>query len=750
MRRLPASFFVCRTLLPMERLTGSGQQPSSRPLDGPDQAPRLWVISPCFNRPADAQNLCRALADLVLPSDLSPTLLLVDNASRPPIRDSLAPGALPTPWTLTHLPQPTNTGGSGGFNAGLAWCMGHSRIRDLVWLLDSDAAPEPEALGHLFGVLSRTDAAMVGSCLVDPESREPFECGGFVDRRSGEYVQHPPSGDEPIICDYLAACSILTTPAVVRQSGLFPETFLNGDDVAWGCRVREATGRPLLGVPASRVAHPRPDRMRTVARYFAARGAMIALPEADVPVFRRAMRESARAASLHAAGLHALGELHLAGLRDAAAGRVIGPLPSGIDPGNPDLPGLTREEAVQKASGRGRVVGARGRRGDLLNPAGSIALDTQGGWSITTSRTTQARRAAASLARGLGLAIRLRRRGGAFGHAPPAPMPPQVRGVDHGLSIVIVAYNRKDALLRTLAHLSSSEPSASAEVIVVDNASADGTAEAVRERFPAVRCLELAENTGVAAFNRGVEAASGQTVLILDDDSWPDPTALALALALLEEREDVAGVALHPRHPDGGRSEWPFARRVRQACDAWPLMGCGNLVRKDAWRRAGGYCEGFFLYRNDTDLALGLSTVGKVWFDPSWVVWHDSPAATRKSVRWCHLATRNWLWMARRHSRHPGRFWAWLGVLQAFRLAGSRPAAVMAVVRGVFDGLFGTAPPTTASAPEGWKALIALRLGKPISHAARYVGPCPMPQPNQAQRTSRPSSSEPSPTRRST
>lgn len=739
----------------MERLTGHGQQPAPQGSDDPSPKPRLWVISPCFNRPADAKNLCRALAELELPSEFSPTLLLVDNASRPPIREALGTDALPSPWTLTHLIQPTNTGGSGGFNAGLAWCTGNSRASDLIWLLDSDAAPESNALGYLLGVLANSDAATVGSCLVDPESGEPFECGGFIDAHTGEYVQHPPSGDEPVSCDYLAACSILTTPAVVRQSGLFPETFLNGDDVAWGCRVREATGRPLLGVPASRVAHPRPDRMRTVARYFAARGAMIALPEAGASVFRRALRESARAASLHAAGLHALGELHLAGLRDAADGRVIGPLPKGIDPGNPDLPGLTREEAQQKVSGRGRVVGARARRGDLLNPAGSIAIDSQGGWSITTSRITQARRAATALARGARLATKLQRRGGAFGYAPPAPTLTQVRGSDHGLSIVIVAYNRKDALLRTLEHLARSEPSASAEIVVVDNASADGTADAIRERFPAVRCLELAENTGVAAFNRGVEAASGKTVLILDDDSWPDPTALALALTLLAEREDVAGIALHPRHPDGGRSEWPFARRVRQACDAWPLMGCGNLVRVDAWRLAGGYCEDFFLYRNDTDLALSLSTIGRVWFDPSWVVWHDSPAATRKSVRWCRLATRNWLWMARRHSRHPGRLWAWLGVLQAFRLAGLRPAAVIAVVRGVVDGLFGAAPSTTASAPDGWKALIALRLGKPIPHAGRYVGPCPTspasPSPTSlVQSTSPPSSSEPSPTRRST
>lgn len=732
----------------MERLTEPGQQPTPHEPGASHPEPRqLWVISPCFNRPGDAQNLCQALAALKLPQALAPTLLLVDNASRPPISDSLPQAPLPPPWTLTHLPQPTNTGGSGGFNAGLAWCLGYSRTFDLVWLLDSDAAPEPDALAHLLDALTTSDAAMVGSCLLDPDTREPFECGGFINPRTGEYEQRPPDGPDPIPCDYLAACSILTTAGVVRRSGLFPDTFLNGDDAGWGSRVRGATGRPLLGIPASRVAHPRPDRMRTVARYFAARGAMVALPEAGVPVFGRAIRETLRAASLHAAGLHALGDLHLAGLRDAASGRAMGPLPAGIDPGNPDHPGMTREQAEQATSGRGRVVSARARGGGYLNPPGSIAVDAQGGWTITTSRAAQAARAMGAMFSGFRIAVKLRRNHGAFGHAPPAPLPHEVRGADHGLSIVIVAYNRKDALLRTLAHLRDHEPAASAEVVVVDNASSDGTAKEVRRRFPGVRLIELNENTGVAAFNRGVEAAPGETVLILDDDSWPDPTALALALELLAERPDVAGVALHPRHPDGGRSEWPFARRVHEACDAWPVMGCGNLVRKDAWQRAGGYCEGYFLYRNDTDLALSLAAIGRVWFDPCWVVWHDSPAATRKSVRWCHLATRNWLWMARRHGERPARAWAWLGVLQAFRLAGLRPAALAAVARGIFDGLFGKAPKPAARAPDGWKALIALRLGKPAPRVARYVGPCPT-SPDPA--TSPPTSSEPSPTTRST
>lgn len=741
----------------MERLTDHGQQPAPHVAQADIPALQgLWVISPCFNRPTDAQNLCRALAALKLPPNLTPTLVLVDNASEPPMADALGASPIPSPWNCHHLRLPTNIGGSGGYNAGLAYAVTHAHPDDPVWLLDSDAIPEPDALLALLTSLAQPGVAAAGSLLKDPDTGEYYELGGRVNPGTGEYASAwTPTPDspttQPIDAQYLAACSLLTTAAAIRQTGLMPDTFLNGDDVAWGCRLGRATGGRLVATPESIVVHPRWDRMRTIARYFAARNSMSALPQAGVGVFRRAMREAARAATLHATGLHALGDLHLTGLRHAAAGRVMGFPPKGTDFGNPDRPGLTREQAEREVSGKARVVSARARRADFFNPKGSIAVDAQRGWTITTSRTTQFARAAGAMFTGFGLAVKLQCQGGAFAHAPPAPMAHEVRGTDHGLSIIIIAYNRKAALLSTLEHLSAAEPSASAEVIVVDNASSDSTADAVRERFPAVRLIELNENTGVAAFNRGVEASTGQTVLILDDDSWPDPTALALALELLNERADVAAVALHPRHPDGGRSEWPFARRVNAACDAWPVMGCGNLVRKSAWDRAGGYCEGFFLYRNDTDLALSLGTIGKVWFDPSWVVWHDSPAAARKSVRWCHLATRNWLWMAKRHSHHPSRFWAWLGVIQAFRLAGARPNAIVSVIRGVRDGLFRTAPSTSASSSEGWKALMRLRFGKPIPTAPRYVGPCPSnPTSTTPRATSAPTSSEPSPTKRST
>jgi GT2 family glycosyltransferase len=252
---------------------------------------------------------------------------------------------------------------------------------------------------------------------------------------------------------------------------------------------------------------------------------------------------------------------------------------------------------------------------------------------------------------------------------------------------------------------------------VVDNGSSDGTPRTLRESpRDNLTLLALDENVGIDAYNRGVAQVETDYVLILDDDARPDAGAVSAAAALLDARPDLAAVAMHPRHPESGRSEWRFAPRGRST-DAWPFMGCGNLVRRADWLRAGGYQAVFFLYRNDTDLALTLLAMGRgVHFNPSWVVWHDSPAAARKSPRWFRLATRNWVWVCKRHGRGATRVtailrgWAW-----AHRLAGFSIPSHARVLAGTLAGLFRGAPPLpdgVVNDGSGLRRLLAARRGQ--------------------------------------
>jgi hypothetical protein len=206
----------------------------------------------------------------------------------------------------------------------------------------------------------------------------------------------------------------------------------------------------------------------------------------------------------------------------------------------------------------------------------------------------------------------------------------------------------------------------------------------------------------VGAFNLGVVTARSETVLVLDDDAWPDERGVAGALRVLGERPEVAAVTFHPRHPGSGGSEWRFADLGAGGRDDWPVMGCGNLIRRSAWLELGGYEAEFFLYRNDVDLALKLLGAGwRVYFDPDWVVWHESSGAARKSVRWQLLATRNWVWLAKRHGRGlglGGLLGALLGLLWAHRLAGLRVGSQWATLRGVAEGLW-RGPPSPPATP---------------------------------------------------
>ena len=160
-----------------------------------------------------------------------------------------------------------------------------------------------------------------------------------------------------------------------------------------------------------------------------------------------------------------------------------------------------------------------------------------------------------------------------------------------GLSVVVLSYNRKAALLETLARLREGAASRDAETIVVDNASTDATMQALAEHAPWARTIALDTNEAIAGFNRGVLAASGGVVLILDDDARPDDAALAGAMELLARRADLAAVTMLPGHPATGRSEWPFGEKLGKPRDDWPVMGCCNLVRRDAGEGLGGSGE---------------------------------------------------------------------------------------------------------------------------------------------------------------
>src|SRR4051812_1458222 len=121
------------------------------------------------------------------------------------------------------------------------------------------------------------------------------------------------------------------------------------------------------------------------------------------------------------------------------------------------------------------------------------------------------------------------------------------------VTVVIATRDRRDELLRTLGRLR--ELPERPPLIVVDNASSDGTADAVRARFPAVEVVRAARNLGAPARNLGVRAARTPYVAFSDDASWWEPGALHRAAEAFDAHPGLGLIAAHTlvgpaRRPD--------------------------------------------------------------------------------------------------------------------------------------------------------------------------------------------------------
>jgi N-acetylglucosaminyl-diphospho-decaprenol L-rhamnosyltransferase len=242
------------------------------------------------------------------------------------------------------------------------------------------------------------------------------------------------------------------------------------------------------------------------------------------------------------------------------------------------------------------------------------------------------------------------------------------------VSIIIVSYNARQDLERCLESLHGAPPAASYEIVVVDNASTDGSA-AVARRFP-VTVIDAGDNVGFAAANNiGIRASDGNNLLLLNSDTVVPPGAID---RLLDELEATPAAAIvGPRLVDGnGRSELSFgrmitpmnewrqkrlvrghaagerkmARRVesatrrRQFVD-W-VSGACLLVRRADAEAVGLLDERYFMYTEDVDFCAAIrSRRRRVLFTPAVEIVHHrgrsaaaAPAATRAAYRRSRLA----------------------------------------------------------------------------------------------------------------
>jgi hypothetical protein len=243
------------------------------------------------------------------------------------------------------------------------------------------------------------------------------------------------------------------------------------------------------------------------------------------------------------------------------------------------------------------------------------------------------------------------------------------------VSIVIVSYNSRADLERCLASLHEPSPAIAHEIIVVDNASNDGSAGAAR-RWKDVRVIESDANRGyAAASNVGIRAGNSDLVLLLNSDTMVPAGAIDALVRALRSHPDAAVVG--PRLVDATRrpelsfgrmvspvTEWRQKRLMRRLerhdvqalrrIDAmthqeqWPdwVSGACLLVRRADAEAVGLIDERYFMYMEDVDFCAAIRARGRrVLFTPAVEIVHlrgrsaaGAPAATSAAYRRSQLA----------------------------------------------------------------------------------------------------------------
>jgi N-acetylglucosaminyl-diphospho-decaprenol L-rhamnosyltransferase len=211
------------------------------------------------------------------------------------------------------------------------------------------------------------------------------------------------------------------------------------------------------------------------------------------------------------------------------------------------------------------------------------------------------------------------------------------------LSYVIITRNRRQRLLETLRRLEESTPLPPErwETLVVDNASEDGSIAAVTSAFPRVRTIALSANEGMPARNHAFAQARGEFIFSLDDDSYPAPGAVEIALKFLASRPSVAALTARAVLPD---DKWEASALPRV------ILGGACVLRRSVIQKIGGFPPEFFRQAEEYDLSFRVWQAGYcVERCEELIFRHDKAPGGRSSAMTHQMDIRNNLILVERY-----------------------------------------------------------------------------------------------------
>jgi len=260
---------------------------------------------------------------------------------------------------------------------------------------------------------------------------------------------------------------------------------------------------------------------------------------------------------------------------------------------------------------------------------------------------------------------------------------------------IILNTNRREDTLACLQSLQQSTYPNS-EIIVLDNASTDGSVEAIKAQYPNVQIVNLEANLGYAGNNNvGIRLAIEQSadwVFVLNEDTVVEPTCIENLIRATYKNENIgvigpmiytfddpplissAGGVIDWLHADGTNAGMGESDRGQfQARMVDFLNGCGMLVSKSAIEKAGLLDESFFIYYEETDWCTRIKKAGfDLWFEPSAKMKHKAP------IHHSNFGPSTLYYMTRNRIRFFARHTPWNHKVQTLL------SAMNGIVRGIF------------------------------------------------------------------
>ena len=254
------------------------------------------------------------------------------------------------------------------------------------------------------------------------------------------------------------------------------------------------------------------------------------------------------------------------------------------------------------------------------------------------------------------------------------------------LSVIIVNYKVKHYLEQCLRSVAEASRGIAVEVIVVDNASGDGSVEYLRERFPDVTIIASEENLGFArANNLAIRNSHGQYVLLLNPDTIVAEDTFRDFLTFMDSTPDAGGCGAYMLHTDGSFAPesrrglpTPFVAFCKMSglASLFPksrtfgryymrylnenevnrieiMSGAFMFLRRDALDKAGLLDEDFFMYGEDIDLSYRILKAGyNNYFLPSRILHYKGESTVKSSYRYVHTFYRAMELFFNKHYAH--------------------------------------------------------------------------------------------------